>query len=76
MLQRRKSSEEKAKKMTPLVLLLVLNAGMLMGFVLHTFLEGAHREDAARERVLFESTSSFRDDLLMPIMPSKNRYMH
>jgi len=62
--------------MTPLVLLLVLNAGMLMGFVLHTFLDGAHRADEARERVLFEPTSSFRDDLLIPMMSSKNRYLH
>jgi hypothetical protein len=61
--------------MTPLVLLLVLNAGMLMGFVLHTFLDGAHREDEARERVAFQP-SSFRDDLLIPMMPSKNRYLH
>ena len=65
----------KAEKMTPLVLLLVLNAGMLMGFVLHTFLDGAHREDDARERVAFQP-SSFRDDLLIPIMPSKSRYLH
>ena len=63
------------EKMTPLVLLLVLNAGMLMGFVLHTFLEGAHREDEARARVAFQP-SSFRDDLLIPMMPSKNRYLH
>ncbi len=62
--------------MTPLVMLLVLNAGILMGFVLHTFLDGAHREDDARERVLLQTTSSFRDDLLVPIMPSKNRYLH
>ena len=62
--------------MTPLVLLLVLNAGMLMGFVLHTFLEGGHREDEARAHVMFESASPFRDDLLLPILPSKNRYMH
>jgi hypothetical protein len=66
----------KAKKMIPLVLLLVLNAGMLMGFVLHTFLDGAHHEDVARARVPFEPTSSFRDDLLVPILPSKNRYLH
>jgi hypothetical protein len=57
-------------------MLLVLNAGMLMGFVLHTLLDGAHREEAARERVSFEATPSFRDDLLVPIMPSGNRYLH
>jgi hypothetical protein len=49
---------------------------MLLGFVLHTFLDSAHRQDEARERVLFEANSSFRDDLLMPILPAKNRYMH
>jgi hypothetical protein len=26
--------------------------------------------------VPFEPTSSFRDDLLVPILPSKNRYLH
>jgi hypothetical protein len=57
------------------VLLLVLNAGMLMGFVMHTFLDGAHREDDARERNAFQP-SSFREDLLIPIMPSKSRYLH
>ena len=62
--------------MIPLLMLLVLNVGMLMGFVLHTFLDGAHREDVGRERALFESSSGFRDDLLMPILPAKNRYMH
>jgi hypothetical protein len=62
--------------MTPLVLLLVLNAGMLMGFVLHSLLDGAHREDASRERVLVEARPSFRDDLLMPIMPSGQRYLN
>jgi hypothetical protein len=63
--------------MAPLVLLLVFNAGTLMGFVLHTFLEGAHREDATRERVVLEATSSsFRDDLLVPMMPSKIRYLN
>ena len=62
--------------MTSLVLLLTLNAGMLLGFVLHSFLDGAHREDAAREQVALSSASSFRDDLLMPMLPAKNRYMH
>ena len=57
-------------------MLLVFNAGMLMGFVLHTLLDGAHREDAAREQVLLEATPSFRDDLLVPLMPSGNRYLH
>ena len=62
--------------MTPLVLLLVLNAGMLMGFVLHTMLDGAHREDESRERVLLESSPAFRDDLLLSILPAKGRYLH
>jgi hypothetical protein len=63
--------------MAPLVLLLVFNAGTLMGFVLHTLLEGAHREDAARGRVALEATSSsFRDDLLLPMISSKNRYLN
>ena len=62
--------------MTPLVLLLVLNAGMLLGFALHTFLDGGCRDDAARDLVLVESTSAFREDLLIPIIPSKNRYLH
>jgi hypothetical protein len=62
--------------MTPMVLLLVLNAGILVGFVLHTVLDGAHRDDEVRERVLFHATPSFRDDLLVPILSSKNRYLH
>jgi hypothetical protein len=62
--------------MTPLVLLLVFNAGMLMGFVLHTLLDGAHPENAELERVYLETAPSFRDDLLVPIMSSKNRYLH
>jgi hypothetical protein len=49
---------------------------MLMGFVLHTFLDSAHREDLARERVSFQPASSFRDDLLLPVLPSRNRYLH
>jgi hypothetical protein len=61
---------------TSILLLLVLNAGMLMGFVLHTFLDGAHREDGARERVVLETMPEFRDDLLMSILPSRNRYLH
>jgi hypothetical protein len=65
-----------ANQMTPLVLLLVLNAGMLMGFVMHTLLDGAHREDTAREFASVEASPSFRDDLLMPILPSRNRYLH
>jgi hypothetical protein len=67
---------ERGEKMTPLVLLLVFNAGTLMGFVLHSLLDGAHREDAAKERVLLETTPSFRDDLLMPIMQPKHRHLH
>lgn len=74
--ERRHRYGERGEKMTPLVMLLVFNAGMLMGFVLHTMLDGAHREDTARERVLFEATPSFRDDLLLPIMSSRNRYLH
>lgn len=62
--------------MTPLVLLLVFNAGMLLGFILHTLLDGAHREDVARAQVLLETAPSFRDDLLLPIMSSKTRYLH
>ena len=31
--------------MTPLMMLLMFNAGTLMGFVLHCFLQGAHRDD-------------------------------
>lgn len=74
--QGRPRGGERGEKMTPLVLLLVFNAGTLMGFVLHTLLGGAHREDAAKERVFIKETPSFRDDLLVPIMPSKNRYLH
>jgi len=62
--------------MTPFVLLMVLNAGMLIGFVLHAFLDRAHREDAIKANRRLGSNSSFRDDLLVPILPSKNRYMH
>jgi hypothetical protein len=62
--------------MTPLVLLLVFNAGMLLGFILHTMLDGAHREDTMREQVLVQATVPFRDDLLMPIGSSKSRYLH
>jgi len=49
---------------------------MLIGFILHTFLDAAHREDASRARATLQPSSSFRDDLLMPMLPSKNRYMH
>jgi hypothetical protein len=62
--------------MTPLMLLLVFNAGMLMGFILHTLLDRGHREDAARERVVLEASPSFRDDLLVPMMASRTRYLH
>jgi hypothetical protein len=62
--------------MAPLILLLVLNAGIAMGFVLHTLLDGAHREDDAREQVSLETAPLFRDDLLLPIMPSRSRYLH
>jgi hypothetical protein len=59
--------------MTPLVLLMIFNAGILVGFVLHTLLAGSSHEDAT---VILESSSSFREDLLVPIMASKNRYLH
>lgn len=62
--------------MTPIVLLLVLNAGMLMGFVLHSLLDGAQLEDEAAERISLERNSSFRDDFLMSIVPPENRYLH
>jgi hypothetical protein len=59
--------------MTSLVMLLVLNAGMLIGFALHTLLSGSSHEDAT---VILEAPASFREDLLMPIMASKDRYLH
>jgi hypothetical protein len=59
--------------MTSLVLLVVFNVGMLVGFVLHTLLSSASREDAT---IVLETPSSFREDLLVPIMTSKNRYLH
>ena len=59
--------------MTSLVVLLVFNAGMLVGFVLHTLLAGSSHEDAT---VILESPPSFREDLLVPIMASKTRYLH
>jgi hypothetical protein len=58
--------------MTPLMLLLVFNAGMLAGFVLHTLLGNAPHEDAT---VILEAPS-FREDLLMPTVSSKTRYLH
>jgi hypothetical protein len=60
--------------MTPLVMLLLFNAGMLMGFFVHSLLSRGGREDLAP--VFVETSSSFRDDLLLPILPSKNRYLH
>ncbi|HVN28117.1 MAG TPA: hypothetical protein VMT64_06505 [Candidatus Binataceae bacterium] len=59
--------------MTSIVLLLAFNAGMLVGFVLHTLLTGGSRQDAT---VLLEAPSSFREDLLVPMMASKTRYLH
>jgi hypothetical protein len=59
--------------MTSLILLVVFNVGMLMGFVLHTLLSDASHEDAT---IVLETPSSFREDLLVPIMASKNRYLH
>jgi len=58
--------------MTALLLLLVFNAGMLVGFVLHTLLAGGSCDDAT---VILEAPS-FREDLLVPIMASKTRYLH
>jgi hypothetical protein len=59
--------------MTSLILLVVFNLGMLVGFVLHTLLSGASHEDAT---IVLETPSSFREDLLVPTMASKNRYLH
>jgi hypothetical protein len=63
----------KEATMTPMLMLLIFNAGMLIGFVLHTLLGGASHEDAT---IVIEAPSSFREDLLVPIMASKNRYLH
>jgi hypothetical protein len=46
---------------------------MLVGFVLHTLLSGSSHEDTT---IVLETPSSFREDLLVPIMASKNRYLH
>jgi hypothetical protein len=62
--------------MTPLMMLLLFNAGMLMGFFLHCFLQGAHRDEPAMEPVFLHAPSSFRDDLLLPVLPEKDRYLH
>jgi len=59
--------------MTSLVLLLVFNAGMLLGIVLHDLFSVGPREDAT---VLLEVAPAFREDLLMPIMSAKDRYLH
>jgi hypothetical protein len=62
--------------MTPFILLLLFNAGMLIGFVLHSMLDGAKKE-VTIERVVQEPTpSSFRDDLLVPMVPRRNQYLH
>jgi hypothetical protein len=67
---------KRGEEMNLLLLLLVLNAGMLMGFILHTLLDGAHQEDASRARVMVEATPSFREDLLVPMMQTKHRYLN
>ena len=59
-----------------LVLLFVLNMGVLMGFGLRSLLESDRREGDSTARLAFEPHRSFRDDLLMPIIPSGNRYLH
>jgi hypothetical protein len=60
--------------MGPLTMLLLFNAGILMGFFLHSLL---HRDDRdAVGPVFLETSSSFRDDLLLPMLPAKNRYLH
>jgi len=59
--------------MGPLMMLLLFNAGILMGFFLHSLL---HRDDDAVGPVFLETSSSFRDDLLLPMLPAKNRYLH
>jgi len=60
--------------MTPLMMLVLFNAGILMGFFLHSLLHRAGRDAIAP--VFVETSSSFRDDLLLPILPAKNRYLH
>ena len=60
--------------MTPLMMLLLFNAGMLMGFFLHSLLHRADRDTVGP--VFVETSSSFRDDLLLPMLPGKNRYLH
>jgi hypothetical protein len=52
---------------------LLFNAGMLTGFFLHSLL---HSADHTMEPIFLQTSSSFRDDLLMPILPAKNRYLH
>jgi len=59
--------------MTSLLLLVVFNVGMLVGFVLHTLLSGSSHQDAT---IVLETPSSFREDLLVPIIASKSRYLH
>lgn len=62
--------------MTPFILLLLFNAGMLMGFVLHSMLDGAKREVVTEKVVQEPAPSSFRDDLLVPMVPRRNQYLH
>jgi hypothetical protein len=59
--------------MGPLMMLLLFNAGILMGFFLHSLL---HRDQDVVGPVFLETSSSFRDDLLLPMLPVKNRYLH
>ena len=59
--------------MTPLMMLVLFNGGMLMGFFLHSLVD---RERDDLPPVFVKTSSSFRDDLLLPILPAKNRYLH
>jgi hypothetical protein len=55
-------------------MLALFNGGMLMGFFLHGLLNRAGRDDLAP--VFVETSSSFRDDLLLPMIPARDRYLH
>jgi len=60
--------------MTPLVMLLLFNAGMLMGFFLHSLLGRGYRPDLGP--VFVQASQSFRDDLLLPMLPARERCLH
>ena len=60
--------------MTPLVMLLLFNAGMLMGFFLHSLLARGYPHGSGP--VFVEASPSFRDDLLLPMLPARNRCLH